>query len=390
MRQELVSHVDASIELAYQYITDWNSVDFGELEKCFRQFAELLIDNGRYLRAEKVCTELLSRQKVKHGILGEHALQTEVQLSRIHFQLGQYERVAADMRSFASTTTGLDPKTFEIPAKRLLAVSLFKLDRYHEAEDCFKEVIAQLLKLQDNMADDPDLLDTKDALAQLYRNTGRHKDAKQLYYVILHACQSTSHSVSIRRWECMVRLANLYRAQGVNEKAVNLYSEALEGFMNTLGPDHPKTLSTKLFSSIIDSSLGRFEAACTAMRDVVERSAKVLGPNHPDTVKGIVNLAITLGRCEELIETEGLLREVLVIRQRQLGRSKPYTVRILERLVGLLWVQDRFDKAESTALEGLRPAISIGSARGTNAPQNSDERVVQWSGKFHGASEYLF
>lgn len=260
MRQDILAHLDATLGFQSQHIKNWDDVGFDDLEQYFGSFVSFYTDHGRYTEAEEICHELLAKQKSKHGNFGEQTLLTEIHLSEINLLQGKYKEVETHFLGFQDLISPQSSVSFEIRAKlqRNLAHSYFKQGRYEEATEHFSNVLAeQIVQLGEKSTD---VLDTKEALAQIYRNQGNHSQATSLYKTVLEGYRM-SQPDNVKSWRCMVNLANNYRAQSLDDQAAELYERAWKGMTASLGEDHPSTLSTRLFLAINLLAMGRYDSA---------------------------------------------------------------------------------------------------------------------------------
>ncbi|KAL2817049.1 hypothetical protein BDW59DRAFT_182326 [Aspergillus cavernicola] len=352
VRLQALSHVDASLELQSNYAADWaDGSSYNELRVAFRGICTFNTDNGRYDEAERICKEVLANTKAQ-GNWGEIA-STEAQLTDILLLQGRYtevEEAITRLLSSKSTATGSasdqgeESKTkTRVHLLKNLARSLFKQGRYDEAVSMYHDTLRQqALFLPSNHLD---VLNTRELLAQVYRNQGQHGKAIELYTTVLDAYRASGLSDHLEALHCMVNLANTYRAQARYDLATLLYQTASREVSAKLHADHPTALSTKMFMAINLRELQRYEEAEDAFRDVIERSARVLGLLHPDTLKATMNYAILCDRSGKAVEAEELYRTTLDGREKRLGVDNPYTLRTVERLVSLLWNQDRREEA---------------------------------------------
>ncbi|KAK3317081.1 hypothetical protein B0H66DRAFT_562757 [Apodospora peruviana] len=346
-RRALLSHLNAALYFQAQFIKSWDDPRYEDLSGCLQTFVAFYTDHGRYTEAEQTCRKLLDCVTQKSNSK-EEIISAEILLSGIHFQQGKYSDVEKNMLRCNALVTPSWPLPIRIGLRKTLGRCYFKQGRYAEATSHFMWALNE--QLTEHPSTDPDVLDIKESLAQIYRNQGDHEQATAIYESVLEDCEPENPRI----WRVMVNLANNYRAMNLSSQAAELYEQALAGFIPALGPDHPSTIETQLFSAINWCSMGRYHIAEGVLQDVVAKSHKVLGPKHPDTLKAIMNLAMLLDRSGRLKEAEAMYRTALAGREESLGLDNPYTLRTVERLVGLLWALGKVEAAEALALRGLR------------------------------------
>jgi hypothetical protein len=119
------------------------------------------------------------------------------------------------------------------------------------------------------------------------------------------------------------------------KQARDLYAAALPAAQQTLGPEHPDTLTVRanLASSTAwatgDAAAGRDQYA--ALLPVYER---VLGPEHPDTLRIRANLAGWTGAAGDAAGARDQFAALVPVFERALGPEHPDTLRIRYHLAG--------------------------------------------------------
>jgi Tfp pilus assembly protein PilF len=75
----------------------------------------------------------------------------------------------------------------------------------------------------------------------------------------------------------------VFRRQGQFDKALKGYRRALDRYEESLGKDHPYTLTTvNCMASVFDSQ-GQHDMALEWYRRALDGREKALGKDHPDT-----------------------------------------------------------------------------------------------------------
>ena len=119
---------------------------------------------------------------------------------------------------------------------------------------------------------------------------------------------------------------NSIRSSGQPDLAAQQYRDLIAHTQNTLGTDHPRTLTTRNNLALALQEAGRVEEAIAIYEQVLADRTRVLGADHPDTLTTRNNLAWALqaaGRVEEAIP---LFEQVLADRTRVLGTDHPHTL----------------------------------------------------------------
>ena len=105
--------------------------------------------------------------------------------------------------------------------------------------------------------------------------------------------------------------------------------DALDGL---LGPDHPRTLTSRDNLAGAYRAAGRLTEAITLYEQVLPDRIRVLGEDHPDTLASRNNLAYAYKSAGRLTEAITLYEQVTKDRARILGEDHPLTKTVRENL----------------------------------------------------------
>ncbi|WP_454927091.1 tetratricopeptide repeat protein, partial [Actinomyces oris] len=95
---------------------------------------------------------------------------------------------------------------------------------------------------------------------------------------------------------------------------------------DTLGPDHPSTLTSRNNLAEAYCDAGRLDEAITLHRQTLEDHTRILGPHHPDTLTSRNNLASAYQDAGRLDDAITLYEQTLEDRTRILGPHHPDTL----------------------------------------------------------------
>ena len=115
---------------------------------------------------------------------------------------------------------------------------------------------------------------------------------------------------------------------------------------DTLGPDHPDTLTTRNNLAYTYQDAGRLEEAITLYEQNLEDRTRILGPNHPDTLASRNNLAGAYQDAGRLGEAITLFEQTLKDFENLLGPNHPLTQALRNNLAGTYRAADRFEDAD--------------------------------------------
>ena len=149
-------------------------------------------------------------------------------------------------------------------------------------------------------------------------------------------------------------LSEVYLKLGKQEAALPPMEEALDILRNSLGHDHPETLTASLQVCDILATTRRLEDSRALSRETYSRAVRVLAEDDPIRLRALHRLAANLESFHEFEEAESLLREELEIMRRVYGLDSSETERPLILLAQVLRGQERVEEAEPFVEEGLR------------------------------------
>jgi tetratricopeptide (TPR) repeat protein len=155
-------------------------------------------------------------------------------------------------------------------------------------------------------------------------------------------------------------LAALLNDKGDLAGAEELFRKAFEERKRTLGSEHPDTLQSLNNLAVLLYSKGDLAGAEPRYREALEAMKRTLGPEHPNTLKSLNNLAALLHSKGDLAGAEPLYRQALEARERTLGPEHPDTLLSLSNLAILLYSKGDLAGAEPLfrrALEGRKRTL---------------------------------
>ncbi|KAF8518819.1 hypothetical protein BU17DRAFT_90595 [Hysterangium stoloniferum] len=148
-------------------------------------------------------------------------------------------------------------------------------------------------------------------------------------------------------------LAVIYHQLGRWTDAEQLQVQVLEASEQILGTEHPDTLSTRANLAATYHQLGRWTDAEQLEVQVLEASEQILGPEHPNTLTARANLAITYHQLGRWTDAEKLRVQVLEASERILGTEHPDTLRARANLAGTYCQLGRWTDAEQLEVQVL-------------------------------------
>lgn len=240
----------------------------------------------------------------------------------------------------------------EAAVRRTIAGTYTALGRYEDARE-HQEKAAALLGWPESH--DPEALSAAAELGVLYQRLGNVGEAEDLIRTVLEIRTETlgeDHPASL---SSLNQLADFLFFQGRIDEVEPLDRKTLEIRRRVLGDDHPDTLRSLNGLAATYFSQGRYQEAAPLFEEGLEVRRRKLGDSHPDTLMLANNLAacyLEMGRCEE---AEVLQREVVEGRTRVLGPDHDQTAMSVHNLGVSLAQLERFEEAEVE----LRRAIAV-------------------------------
>ena len=144
----------------------------------------------------------------------------------------------------------------------------------------------------------------------------------------IHRCQNLIPKTKplVENTQDAMSFALVYYENGNMAKAEALQVQALELRKNTLGPEHPHTLTSMASLALTFSNQARWTEAEALQAQVLELRKGTLGPEHPHTLTSIASLALTFSNQGRWTEAEALQAQVLELRKGTLKPEHPPTL----------------------------------------------------------------
>ena len=164
------------------------------------------------------------------------------------------------------------------------------------------------------------------AIAELYRETGRHREAAVAYALALEIYEQTYGPDHVEVAAILLNQANLLRDMGDHASTKERYERALSIYEAAYGPDHPfvATVLANLAGLLLD--LGDLQGALTLLERSVATYERTVGADHEWVASGLNNLALVHRQLGDLQQAWTLLERAVGIWERTLGPDHPNTV----------------------------------------------------------------
>ena len=182
-----------------------------------------------------------------------------------------------------------------------------------------------------------------------------------LQHAARHEHLITNGNVGIEGIEWALHsLGNLYADQGKLVEAEAMYSRALQGCEEALGPKHTSTLSTVNNLGLLYADQGKLAEAEAMYSRALQGKEEALGPKHTSTLLTVNNLGLLYAGQGKLAEAEAMYSRALQGYKEALGPKHTSTLATVNNL-GLLYAdQGKLAEAEamySRTLQGYEEAL---------------------------------
>ncbi|MFC9504501.1 aKG-HExxH-type peptide beta-hydroxylase [Streptomyces sp. NPDC057002] len=213
-------------------------------------------------------------------------------------------------------------------AKTGRARVLRELGRYEEAEEESRAALAMRLQAGTHPRG---ILRIRHDLAILAHKRGRHEEAVMELRSVLREIKELAGEHDLDTLATWVTLARALRETGHAGEAEEAIENAVRGYLEVLGPEHPDVLMARHERARLirdhESEPECLERARDECADIWQSNERHLGPDHPDTIAARHELATTwhlLGRPDLAAEH---YETVLEAGRRRLGDRHPDVLR---------------------------------------------------------------
>jgi hypothetical protein len=165
-----------------------------------------------------------------------------------------------------------------------------------------------------------------------------------------HALAAVDHGrrldVEPEAWLFLLHHASVYlRRRGQYGQAADLQVQVLAARRQTLGDDHPITLTSMDNLAETRRARGEFQAAHDLNEQTLAAGRRIFGEDHPYPLISMNNLALTRRDLGDLNGARDLLEQVLAARQQMLGDDHPATLTSMNHLAETRRARGEFQAA---------------------------------------------
>ncbi|WP_149180610.1 FxSxx-COOH system tetratricopeptide repeat protein [Streptomyces sp. TRM49041] len=186
-----------------------------------------------------------------------------------------------------------------------------------ELRDAWREMLGD---------DDLQYLYLRFHLSNILRSQGRYVEARNLDQVTLERQRAVLGPSHPHTYMTTSGLAMDLGTLGDYGRAMELATEAHEGFQQIFHESHPRTLAAANNLALNLRMVGQYARAREIDQDVFDRRTEVLGPDHPYTLSSATSLARDLREVGRYEESVALLSRTYAAYKETLGRAFPGTL----------------------------------------------------------------
>jgi tetratricopeptide (TPR) repeat protein/predicted Ser/Thr protein kinase len=244
-----------------------------------------------------------------------------------------------------------DQPEVEATVRQTVGKTYGALGLYADAE----RQLRAALDIQQRLLEDqhPDVIASRNALAELLIRTGQHAEAEQHLRIALEAARRCWDAPHEQIATILNNLALVLQARGAYDEAEALLRDTLAIRRQLLGDVHEHVAVSLNNLAVLLRIKGDYAGAEPLYREALAIRRRLFGNEHPHVATSLNNLALLLHHRGQYDEAEALYREALAIVRKTLPAGHPDIANILNSLAGLLQLRGDLDGAETLFREAL-------------------------------------
>lgn len=259
-------------------------------------------------------------------------------LGRLPEAEGVYNAV---LNHIGATQPGAGPDAFN--ALSQLAEVLRLAGRYTEARELLSGVVMAATQVGDNES----LQLARSYLGRVFRDEGELPRALTVTESVLDYGLDNWQARPLEILNTLLDLGTVYQSMGRLPDAEATFEEALAGFQDVVGPDHPSTVVALNNLGQIYEKEGLFDEAEPLLKQAVTQFEAIYGSEHPEAARARNNLALLHESQGNFREAEPLYLKTLTLLESALGPEHTETIAIRNNLAYLYMLMEQFEDSES-------------------------------------------
>ncbi|KAI9685462.1 MAG: hypothetical protein M1822_004593 [Bathelium mastoideum] len=197
-------------------------------------------------------------------------------------------------------------------------------------------------------------------MGNLFKDQGKLAEAEAMYTRALQGTEEALGPKHTSTLDTVNNLGLLYADQGKLAEAEAMYTRALRGREEALGPKHTSTLMTVNNLGNLYADQGKLAKAEAMYTRALQGKEEALGPKHTSTLDTVNNLGLLYADQGKLAEAEAMYTRALQGYEEALGPKHTSTLMTVNNLGNLYADQGKLAKAEAMytrALQGYEEAL---------------------------------
>jgi CHAT domain-containing protein/tetratricopeptide (TPR) repeat protein len=264
---------------------------------CLQNLASFYRDMGRYREAEPLAGESVKVCRETVGVRDLRYADALEELARIHQRLAEFADAEQEYLEALGIRRALLGNAHPSVGKVLndLGTLYQERDRFSDAEPLLRESIEITLNAYGE--EHPEYIAGLTNLAMLYHNTARYDLAERdllLGIDLLRKTKNESPALAI----CLNNLGEIYRETGRLRDAADCYRQSYEILNEKVEEDHPFLSTLYANMAELQERVGHYDAALVAFQHALSIDTKIFGEAHPlvaNRLNGLAGVYMALG-----------------------------------------------------------------------------------------------
>ena len=288
---------------------------------------------------QEVCGTIEASRGTHHPYVG--ACLTEqasifTDLGRLQEAVGVYSAV---LNHIGATQSGAGPGAFN--ALSQLAEVLRLAGRYDEA----RWVLSGVVMAATQVGDSESLQLARSYLGRVFRDEGELPEALSVTESVLDYGLVNWQQRPLEILNTLLELGAVYQSMGRLPDAEATFEEALAGFQDVVGPDHPSTVVALNNLGQVYEKEGLFDEAEPLLKQALAQFEAIYGGDHPESARARNNLALLHESQGNFREAEPLYRRTLAQLESALGPEHTEAIAIRNNLAFLYLLMEQLEDA---------------------------------------------
>jgi tetratricopeptide (TPR) repeat protein len=174
-----------------------------------------------------------------------------------------------------------------------------------------------------------------EALLEVQFAQGNYTDAEKTVREIISMTSGRSTSDHTRLAQCTRKLGTALLKTEQTAEAMATFETATKLAEQAFGPDHVETAISLSELGMLQCQMGNHAEAQQTLRRALEIHRKATGPDSPEATRDLCHLALSLEVSGDYDGAVGEYKNVLAMKERQIGGNREETAEVQARLAAL-------------------------------------------------------